>query len=213
MDRVLKLLLVANLIVMLFVGATFVNAHGGDSTMIHACVLPSSGTMRIIGANEQCKTNEVPLDWSTQGGLGEARFAKLPPFVCPVCNLQDNYGVSIGNRLAGKDLTNAYLPGATLARLDLTGTIFTGAELRFANFGESNLSNAKLQHAILINATLSEVNMSNADLTGADLENADLTVSNLNGAILSSVHWLNTTCPDGTNSDNNGGTCEGHLTP
>ena len=31
------------------------------------------------------------------------------------------------------------------------------------------------------------------------------------GATLTGVHWSNTTCPDGTNSDNDGNTCVGHL--
>jgi hypothetical protein len=44
-------------------------------------------------------------------------------------------------------------------------------------------------------------------LTGADLTGADL-----RGATgLESATWVNTICPDGTNSDNNGATCLGHL--
>ena len=35
--------------------------------------------------------------------------------------------------------------------------------------------------------------------------------ANLSGAILGRVTWLNTVCPDGTNSSNDGGTCLGHL--
>jgi len=60
-----------------------------------------------------------------------------------------------------------------------------------------------------------------ADLTGADLSNgslyftlltgADLTGADLNGTVLSAVIWNNTTCPDGTNSDNNGQTCANNL--
>ena len=45
-----------------------------------------------------------------------------------------------------------------------------------------------------------------ANLTGADLTNADLTGADLNWVI-----WDDTTCPDGTNSDNNGNTCENNL--
>ena len=33
----------------------------------------------------------------------------------------------------------------------------------------------------------------------------------ITGANLSDVIWINATCPDGTNSDTWGGTCEGHL--
>jgi hypothetical protein len=41
-----------------------------------------------------------------------------------------------------------------------------------------------------------------ADLTGADLARA---------TGLATVTWSSTICPDGTNSDANGGTCLGHL--
>lgn len=45
-------------------------AHGGDDTLIHACVVPSSGTIRIIGSLDSCRPGQVPLDWSI-GGDGE----------------------------------------------------------------------------------------------------------------------------------------------
>ena len=35
--------------------------------------------------------------------------------------------------------------------------------------------------------------------------------ANLTGADLTGVHWYDTTCPDGTNSDNNGNTCVSNL--
>lgn len=44
------------------------DAHGGSADKVHACVVPSSGTVRIVGANESCKTGETPLDWSHTSG-------------------------------------------------------------------------------------------------------------------------------------------------
>jgi parallel beta-helix repeat protein len=38
-------------------------AHGGDTTMIHSCVNNSSGTVKFVGSNDACKTNETPVDW------------------------------------------------------------------------------------------------------------------------------------------------------
>lgn len=79
----------------------------------------------------------------------------------------------------------------------------TGVSLRLANLAGANLRGARLVRA---------------DLTGADLRGADLTDADLSGALLGAarltgVHWDNTTCPDGTNSDAHGGTCAGHLLP
>jgi hypothetical protein len=69
----------------------------------------------------------------------------------------------------------------------------------------------RLQGASLIGASLRDADLSGADLTGADLTNTDLTGASLSGAILNEVHWQNTICPDGNNSDKVGGTCKGHL--
>ena len=40
---------------------------------------------------------------------------------------------------------------------------------------------------------------------------ADLLDSNVTGSNLQSVIWANTRCPDGTNSDSDGGMCAGYL--
>ena len=53
----------------------------------------------------------------------------------------------------------------------------------------------------LSGADLSDADLSDAYLYGADLSNVDLT----------GVYWYGTTCPDGTNSDDNGNTCENNL--
>jgi len=52
-------------------GATaLVSAHGGDTTLIHACVKNNTGAIRVIGANGTCSSNETPLDWRIQGEPG-----------------------------------------------------------------------------------------------------------------------------------------------
>ncbi len=70
----------------------------------------------------------------------------------------------------------------------------------------ADLRGARLVGAFLRDADLRNAKLDNADLTGADLTGADLT-----GASLKGVVWRDTTCPDGTSSDANKGTCAGHL--
>ena len=55
------------------------------------------------------------------------------------------------------------------------------------------------------------MDLSFADLSFADLSNANLSNADLSNAYLTGVYWNDTTCPDGTNSDNNGDTCENNL--
>lgn len=59
----------------IFVGASMativgVSAHGGDTTLIHACV-GSAGGVRIVDASAACKTNETAIDWNVQGLKGD----------------------------------------------------------------------------------------------------------------------------------------------
>jgi CSLREA domain-containing protein len=77
-------------------------------------------------------------------------------------------------------------PGATLAGGNLSGKLLRGCDLAGST-------------------------LVGADLTSADLTDASLRYANLSASVLTGVVWANTTCPDGTNSDANGGTCVGHL--
>lgn len=184
-------------------------AESRKDGQIHACVTPRLGLVRIVTDHEEyqqgrrekerksnredkngCRENEQAITWNIQGPTGPQGPAGSDgagtsgptfPFICPECSIGN-----IGDRLAGKNLSNAILPL----------TIFEGTDLHSVNF-----SHAVLQESNLTNANLSNVNFENADLESAQLEGA-----NTEGAI-----WKNTICPDGTNSDANGGTCQGHF--
>jgi uncharacterized protein YjbI with pentapeptide repeats len=122
---------------------------------------------------------------------------------------------------------DAVLDGANLSRADLRGSQFFFAGARGARFLHTNLAGAELRGSGFRDAdfrwaNLRNVDASRADFQGANLSRADLTGANLTRANLSgarlhqakglnSVTWSDTTCPDGTNSDANNGTCVGHL--
>ena len=74
---------------------------------------------------------------------------------------------------------------------------------------QQNLVGEWIQNAIMND--FSGMNFSNFNMSGADLSGSNLTGANLIGANLQSVIWSNTICPDGSNSDNNGNTCENNL--
>ena len=52
-------------------GASIVGAYNGGEDLIHACVNNSSGTIKIVAADEECSRGESPLDWNKQGIQGE----------------------------------------------------------------------------------------------------------------------------------------------
>ena len=85
------------------------------------------------------------------------------------------------------------------------------------NLKSANLSGCYLPNASLTGANATSANLSGAYLAGGDLSSTNFSQANLRGTVLtnaniSGVKWFQTTCPDGTLSNNNGGTCAGHLT-
>jgi uncharacterized protein YjbI with pentapeptide repeats len=109
----------------------------------------------------------------------------------------------------------AHLHGCDLTGIDLTAVDLSGADLAYASLAhvvlvDAILSGADLSGTNLFKANLSGANLTSASLSNTDLALADLTGANLTGAILTGVRWLNTTCPDGTNSDNHASTCVGY---
>lgn len=108
-------------------------------------------------------------------------------------------GVPTSLPTTGWRIVDGYLfgLGANLNVANLSGINLSGAFLKYAYFIDSNLTGANLSNAYMRRALLNSANLTNADLEGADLTNA-----RLKGA-----HWSNTTCPDGSNSDRDHGTC------
>ena len=70
----------------------------------------------------------------------------------------------------------------------------------------------ELQGANLSGADLTEVQFQYAELQGVDFSYADLSAARLDDADLSDAYWTETTCPDGTNADDNLSTCIDNLT-
>jgi len=58
---------------------------------------------------------------------------------------------------------------------------------------------------------LAGANLSGADLTKAKLSGTDLNGADATWAVFTKVKWSGTTCADGTNSNNDGGTRASNL--
>ncbi|HEX6338721.1 MAG TPA: pentapeptide repeat-containing protein [Jiangellaceae bacterium] len=82
-----------------------------------------------------------------------------------------------------------------------------------ANPPEPASSTVSLRAADLTGADLRDTDLSGADLRDADLSFANLQGADLTDARIAGIRWSSTICPDGSNSDDNGNTCRGHITP
>jgi hypothetical protein len=133
-----------------------------------------------------------------QGDPGVA--APMVVNVCPRCSFMN---VNLSNL----DMPGAKLPYASFMNADLSGSNLSGADLTGVYMRDANLSGADLTGADLTGAWTDNTDLTNADLTGAITDGVNLSS---NPAII----YGNTICPDGTNSDDNEGTCVNHeITP
>jgi hypothetical protein len=148
------------------------------------------------------------------GMLGSSNTGPHQPCTSPAAT-GTNFNkttISGNQQLAGADLGGANLNQATISgNQALAGANLTGANLNKATIsGNQALAGANLTGANLNKTKISgTLALSGAILTGADLHGASITGTQ---ALLSAV-YSNTTCPDGTNSDNHGNTCVGHGVP
>ena len=202
-------------------GADFHRCDLADSTIIgmdlHGIDMSWSDVSRVNGGCDP----DLPRTNLTGSRLARALFvdAKLCDAILTDADIH------------GSDLTRAALEDASLDRANLSWAILDGAGAGFAPFIDANLSNptwrdgaaigarfagADLQRIDFRGTNLRSASLVSADLryarlNGVDLTNADLTGANWRRATgASSAIYSNTTCPDGTNSDANGGTCVGH---
>lgn len=125
-------------------------------------------------------------------------------------------GSFVDANLVGSLLVNTSFDGGMLDGADFglaRGTVFIrdascvgcqfgGASFINGDYSNTDFTGANFRHAILKAGSIAGANLTEADLGGVDgLDLADRT----------GVIWSNTLCPDYSNSDDNGGTCEGHF--
>jgi phospholipase C len=103
------------------------------------------------------------------------------------------------------DMSGAHIHG------DNQGSDWANGDLLDATI-DGQIQGSFLPGANLTGADLSGVQLQGSDFAHTNLTNADLRGARTNGASFTGATWSNTTCPDGTNSNNDGGTCLGHLT-
>jgi len=157
--------------------------------------------------------------------LSEANFkaASMPGLNLSASDMQQvNLGGAnlVGGDMSGANLTKAKLKGAALSAAKFVDARLNNANLSDSDLQHADLTGARLKRAKLTGAdlrrssfggaSLRKASLGGADLSAADLSGADLGSADLAGARLDDVVWSGSTCPDGTNSDTNGGTCCGH---
>jgi uncharacterized protein YjbI with pentapeptide repeats/sugar lactone lactonase YvrE len=207
-------------------------ASGNHS--IFAVYTPSSGsagsssptigeTVAVCGSLQGCDLQNANLTGADLAGDGlqgdDLQGANLTAADLAGDNLQgDNLQGDLltGTNLSGANLNGANLDGANAAGANLAGDSLQGDNLSASNFTAADLAGANLAGANLEGTTFELASLSHADLQGANMQydnflNASLSGAVASGASLQGITWTNTTCPDGTNSNNDGDSCVNHM--
>ena len=126
--------------------------------------------------------------------------------------------VFISQNLMCADFSGASVSQGNFSEANAYKADFTGAEL-----GQPVFRNTLLDAALFISVDAAQPHFEGASAVGADFSNATLSQpvfvstsllsADLTSAVMVMPQFLNTVCPDSTNSDDNGGTCMGHLEP
>ena len=118
----------------------------------------------------------------------------------------DLYFANFNNaNLTGANISNTWLHSFDLPGAIVQNANFSGSNMRFMNMRDTDLRGADLSFAELLYTNFSNADLRDATLLGAEREN---------GVSFDGVIWGNTTCADGSNSDDNDGdnfTCEGNF--
>jgi Pentapeptide repeats (8 copies) len=133
---------------------------------------------------------------------------------CPKCNKSSTNLVAqnlSGAYFPGTDLSSTNLAYADLSFANLTAAIVSYSTLTNADFRGADLHSAHLENAYLSGTSFAYTNLAQSTFAGSNLTGADFSgASGGTTATMTSVTWSNTTCPDYTNSNNDGNTCVGH---
>lgn len=115
----------------LFLGSAFVlalagvtpavYAHGGDPTLVHACVDKRGGKIKIVGANASCKGNKTALDWNLPGAAGP--------------EVLDANGVQVGDLVGVHEVNARPFPVVALKAADTTVFLAVGTDRIFSTTG------------------------------------------------------------------------------
>ena len=116
-----------------------------------------------------------------------------------------------GDNMPGIDLSGANVSEAKFTGDDLTGAVVTGATVFDTGFKDADLTDVDFSGDNLDGSNLTGADLSGTEFVDANLENATLLGTTGDATTdVTGVTWLDTTCPDGTNSNYDGGTCLGH---
>ena len=113
--------------------------------------------------------------------------------------------------LRGEPPIHADFVGVELRNADLRYLTVDYVFWRFSNLSGANFSHSTIYNTDFMDTDLQGVNFEHASLLNVEFYHSDLSGADLSVLSHNGVTWTDTICPDGTNSDDNGGTCWNNI--
>ena len=169
-------------------GVGFINANLSNSSLVNANLEDADFRNAILINTDLTGANFESAD------LGSADLRHMRA---------DNRTTFEKADLAKANLSDVVWPNANFDEADMSEANLTNAEFERGSFNDVNFSNADLEDTDFSNADLDSADFDGAKLDDTDFKDADLTdAKNMeNAEDIRNAKWDNTTCPDGTNSD------------
>ena len=113
--------------------------------------------------------------------------------------------------LRGEPPFHADFVGVELRNADLRYLTVDYVFWRFSNLSGANFSHSTIYNTDFMDTDLQGVNFEHASLLNVEFYHSDLSGADLSVLSHNGVTWTDTICPDGPNSDDNGGTCWNNI--
>lgn len=122
------------------------------------------------------------------------------------------YGLYQNPDFQGSILKGVFV-SSQMINADFRYATLEGGALYFSILDGADFRNVKMNYMDIVGSSLEGADFRDADLTNMLIGWSDFTNARFDGAQISGTEWYAVTCPDGTESDDHGFTCIGHLSP
>jgi hypothetical protein len=145
-------------------------AHGGDPSLIHACVNSSSGTIKIVGPDTTCKPHEQAVDWA--GGAPASGVTKVLTEISLVSVLPGFANSGTGERSRFLWEPDRYDPAPSEIFFEVVGALANGDASASVTFRLQDVTNG----VPIAGSSLTILGPSTGTATGVRLRSGNLTL-------------------------------------
>lgn len=188
-------------------GVILTNADASSANFSNGSILIRDATNANL---QNARLDGSTIEYLYNGNYQDASFDNV--------TFSEQGGI-ISSNMSGVDFRSVHFTGIfTVQGTNFTQANFSGLTMNSVAFiNNSDVSNADFSGVTFIGGNgggvYNDTAANNTNFTNASFDGVTFLGTNLSTANLAGTTWSNVTCPDGTNSDNNGNTCIGHLVP